>query len=93
MLGNSSFVSRVASVISSMASFDSIDIQHRNFRAIFCNHHAVVCRQILLSVHEFIKHRPPNFDRQVAFGDDASCCDSFVEIQFFFPKRKWTDLW
>ena len=92
VLRNSCFVSCVTSVISTMPSFDSIDIQHGNFRAIFRNHYAVIRRQIFLNVHKFIKHRPPNFDRHVAFCDDASGCDGFVEIQFFFPKRKRTDL-
>lgn len=88
-----SFVLSEASVVASMASFDRLNREERNFLIVSRNHDAVVRRQIALLIAEIVNDRPPNADWRVAFCYNAGYGDGFTGIYVFIVTEcKWCDL-
>lgn len=90
---DAAFVWSMASVIASMTRFNSVNGKHADFLRVSRDQNPVVCGQILPNEIAVFVECPPNFDGQIAFCDRTSCSDRFVEVQFFFPKRKRNNCW
>lgn len=75
-----------ACVVSPVPGFNSIDGEHANFLSVSRYQNSIVCRQIKPYVVSILVKLPPNFDRQIAFCDGASCRYWLVKVQLLLTE-------